>query len=77
MHRDAGKGENAILPRVVRGASDHDSIMALEVFGKDIGIEQNLGHALERRNRTGWTASLFVSRADNFVKQSRIIRAAE
>ena len=65
VHGDTGESEYAVLPRVI------------EVFGKDVRIEEGFGHPLRRGRGTRRAASFLVSDMDNFINQRRVVRAAE
>src|ERR1700719_4757999 len=77
MDRNAGEGEYPVGLRVPRGVSSHDWVVPFEIFGENIGVQENLGHRLESKQRFRGPTSFLVGKRDNFVKQGGIFLTAE
>src|ERR1019366_9628450 len=67
----------AVLPGIGGGVIGYGLVVPLEVLGKDVGIQQGLGHRSEHAGRTGRAASFLIGESDNFIQQSSVFRAAK
>jgi hypothetical protein len=77
VNGDACEGENAVLLGVAGRMANHGRMVALEVFGKDVCVQDGFDHRSERGHRFRWPSSFLVGDRDNLIKQRRILWTTE
>lgn len=74
---DASEGEHPVLSGVTPAARCDGRVVALEIFGQDVRIQDRFRRHLRALEAAGWGASLRIGMGDELVEQGSIFRASE
>ena len=77
VNRDAREREDAMLSGVAGCVADDGRMVSLEVFGKDICVEDGFDNRLKRGHRFRWPSSFIVGYGHNLIKEQGILATAE
>jgi hypothetical protein len=68
VNRYAGEREYQELLSVARGVADDGLVMSLQIFGKNVSIQEGFDHRSEHDRRVRGAPSLLVSDGDNLIQ---------
>ena len=77
VNGNTGEGKYAVGLSVSRGVAGYDLVVSLEVFGKDVSVQDGFGHWLEHAGWFSRAAPFFIGQGDDLVKQCSVFRATE
>jgi hypothetical protein len=74
---DACEGEDAMFLSVTFRVANDITMVALEIFGKNIRVQDGFVPRLKLGTGIRRSAPFFVSKGDDLIKQSGILRATK